>query len=1298
MPTEATEAGVEAAALVADIAGFTALAEAFEAAHTEGADKLSELLDELFDLLNGIVEAHGGESIHLAGDGLLAIWPVAEDSDLTEAVRNCATAGLRIQERISERNAEADHTIRMRIGIGAGSLWMPIVGSGRAGWYAPLGGPPLEQIADALNAARPGDVIVSVEAARVADGGVGGVASPQGLLRAESTTFQMRHREPEAVELSGSVLAAFVPETVATRASAGMTGRFAELRQATTVFVKVRDLPSAPDVRLDRLQDVTVAFQQAVGQYDGTVSVMLLDENGLSLAGTWGGSGHAHEDDPTRALRAAMSFVQLVPTDTSLGVGVATGRTYFGDVGARAIRRFTVLGRPVNLAARLAASDPGASVRCDAATMVAARRDIAFEEHEPVTLKGVGESTRTFRPVVSSHMAEGDSASMVGRQRERSVLKRMFEEFSNGTGGVAFVEGEAGIGKSTLVRELIDAAEAHPIRRLVVRGSALEQSTPYHPWQAVFRTLIGDSGSSGSIAELLGSEEPRLEELLRAVLPVAGDPEHVSAMSPNDRAEATRRALSETFARATADAPLMLVLEDAHWYDTASWSLLEAIVERCTDALVVCVTRGLSDPPDPAELRLRRETAVLRLETLDLDETVALACNRLDVPSIPEELAGLLYDRTEGHPLFTEELIRSLRDAAVLEISGASREVGVDRDALARLGVPSSVSAIIASRIDRLPLAHQDTLKVASVIGRSFSIDEIERVHPESASAADIKGHLEEAVALDLIEFNDLGDSGEYRFSHILTAEAVYGLLSAEFREQMHLALATQGRVEMPDSVLAHHWKSAGKHDAAAACYDRAARAAFESGANREVTELLSIVDTLQFEDVTPMVAARRQSVRGAAHVQLGELDQAHRHLLRAVELAGMPMPRSRVRLAVSLMWQLLRQVAHRVRVRHVRGSADTERIEIGSGAYWEMATTTFSHQDALGLAYSGIRATNEAERIRATRTLAQGYSFISYATGLIGLARMSEAYHRRALQAAQSADSPIAAAETLLNRGVMLTSIGRWEDASEALEAAADQYGRLGSRSDQARALSVRAYVHFQSAEFESAHRLWGEVGALGSDSGLVKAWVVSGQGRSLARMGRLSEAIGTLRAGRTLIDEVGELPTQVAAMGFGALALWQEGRLDAAIETATTGLELIEGTEAFSAPHSYDGIGEVARVLLEAHAFNSNDASQRLAERATRSLERMAKRLPIARPRAFMARAVLTARRGKVRAARRRFRRALDLAEAMAMPYERALILREMALALGDRAASDQAAEELVALGAIEDARLSHHGQRAS
>ncbi len=195
---------------------------------------------------------------------------------------------------------------------------------------------------------------------------------------------------------------------------------------------------------------------------------------------------------------------------------------------------------------------------------------------------------------------------------------------------------------------------------------------------------------------------------------------------------------------------------------------------------------------------------------------------------------------------------------------------------------------------------------------------------------------------------------------------------------------------------------------------------------------------------------------------------------------------------------------------------------------------------------------------------------------------------------------------------------------------------------------------------------------------------------------MGRLSESIGALRAGRHLIDEVGELPTQVAALGFYGLGLWQEGRLDAAVEAATTGLEMIEGTEAFSAPHSFDGIAEVTRVLLEASAFNPNETSQRLAERATRSLERMAKRLPIARPRASMARAVLLARRGNERAAHRRFRKAIELAEEMSMPYERALILREMGLALDDRAATEIAAEALMALGALEDARLSHPGQR--
>jgi tetratricopeptide (TPR) repeat protein len=677
---------------------------------------------------------------------------------------------------------------------------------------------------------------------------------------------------------------------------------------------------------------------------------------------------------------------------------------------------------------------------------------------------------------------------------------------------------------------------------------------------------------------------------------------------------------------------------------------------------------------------------------------VGLACNRLDVPSIPEELVRLLFDRTEGHPLFTEELIRSLRDAAVLEITGPSREVTVDGDALARLGVPSSVSAIIASRIDRLPLSHQDTLKVASVIGRWFSIDEIERVHPESTSASDIKAHLEEAVALDLIEFNDQGGSGEYRFSHILTAEAIYRLLSAEFREQMHLAIGTQGRVDMPDSVLAHHWRSAGRHDAAAACYDRAAQAAFDSGANREVVELLSIVDTLEFTDSSQIVAAKRHSMRGAAHIQLGELDQGHTHLLRAVELAGMPMTGKRWRLLAGLIWQLLRQIGHRFRVRPLRGAADIERARIGSAAYWEMAATTFSHQDSLALAYVGIRATNEAERIQATRTLAQGYSFISYATGLIGLDRMSDAYHRRSLEAARSADSPIAAAEAQLNHGVMLTSIGRWGEASDALGAAAEQYRSLDSRTDRARALAVRAYVHFQNAQFEDAHRLWEQVGEIGSDSDLVWAWIASGQARSLARLGRLAESLGLLAASRHKIDEVGELPTQVAALGVSALALWQEGRLDAAVEAATTGLGMIEGTEAFSAPHSFDGIAETTRVLLEAHAFNPNEASLRLAERATRSLERMARRLPIARPRASMAKAVLAARRGSERTARRRFRKALEQAEAMTMPYEHALILREMGLSLGDREASERAVEELLALGAVEDARLSHPGQPAA
>jgi class 3 adenylate cyclase/tetratricopeptide (TPR) repeat protein/predicted ATPase len=1285
------QATVDGAVLVADIVGFTALAEAFEIAYNEGADQLSELLGDLFGFLSQIVEGNGGEVVHLAGDGLLAIWPVEDETDLGDAVRSCIAAALEIQQRATDRSTGDLQPIRMRVGVGAGPIWIPVVGGQRGRTFALTGGQPLDQIARALDAARPGDVIVAREAAAIAGDALTGSTTPHGLIKAEAVVATPFHGPTGAPALNETTLESFVPETVAARAVAGMASRFAEIRQASTVFVKVGGLGTSSEQRLDEVHQVTTSFQEAVGTFDGTVAVMLLDESGLSMIGTWGGSGHAHEDDAARALRAAMAFTSAT-SDLAVGVGIASGRIYFGDVGTDRLRRFTVLGRPVNLAARLATSESAALIRCDGATMAAARRSIAFEEHPPVHLKGILEPIRTFRPVVAIESVRGEASPMVGRGREREVLGRLFDEFLGGSGATIFIEGEPGIGKSTLVRDLLRASEAHPVRRLILRGSPLDQATPYHPWRAVFSSLLGNRNLGAVLDEILEPYERGAMGLLTGILPaVTSGEDRQAEMSPVDRIETTRRVLARLFSKLVRGAPLLLILEDAHWYDTATWALAEAVIAHRPDALVVCATRGITDPPDPTETRLRRDTAALRLHSLTPDETVALACDRLDVPSIPRDLAGLIQNRTEGHPFFTEELLRSLRDSGVIEIVGAGREVSIDKLALDSLAVPSSVAAIIATRIDRLPLAQQNTLKVASVVGRSFTTSDIEAIHPESLSAAEIKDHLEAAAAMELIASSDQGPAGEYRFSHILTAEATYGLLPADARASMHRALARTlaGRADTPHSLLAHHLRAGGDVEAAATEFDHAARAAFDSGAPREVLDLLGRRDELGVIDPSPLAAARREAMRGEAYIRLGDLERGHPHLLSAVEKAGMPMPGTSWRLAGGLLVQLLRQVRHRFTDPRPLAGEAAESAEIGSAAYWAMTATTFGHEDQLGLAYVGIRATNEAERIPATRTLALGYSFISYATGLIGLEGLSARYHQRAMAAAGAAGSPAAAAEVGLNRAVMFTAVGRWNQAATVLTEAAEELRRIGSRSDRARALAVKAYVLYHSGQFDDAKVLWTEAATVGAENDLIRVWAATGHARVSVRTGRRTEAISILVSNRQLVDDVGELASQVARLGFYALALWHEGRLDAAIESARAGLEAVEGTEAFASPHAFDGIAEVARVLLAAHDFSRDEPSRDLAERAVRSLERVGRRLPIARPRASMGRAMLLARQAKRPAAARRFRRALQLADRLAMPYERALILQEMGHVLGDVEALARSTVEFSALGAVEAGR---------
>ncbi len=1297
-PETAEETVVDGAALVADIAGWTALTERLDTMHAEGADELSTVLQGIFGSLESLVTAYGGEIVHVAGDGLLAIWPVERALDLPDATRRAVACGLRIQLDVAGEELFDGYRLRLRAGVGAGSLWLPLVG-GPHRWFAPVGGDPLRQISAALDVARPGDVIASPEVVAIAGAGLTGPASTKGMVKVENVDAleappARRHPAPKP-----EMLEQFVPEIVAARARAGMTGHFAELRRATSVFVKVPDLEAAAKGALSRLQRVTSLFHAAVRQFDGAVSVTLLDEAGLTMAGTWGGAQHAHEDDAARALRAAMQFAAELG-DPGVGVGVATGQTFIGDVGSRDVRRFTLLGKPANLAARLAGSDSPAQIRCDAETMTAARHAIAFEEQAAVFFKGITEATRAFRPVAPLEAAHGEDSSMVGRLDERRVLDGLLQDLIAGGGATVLVEGDAGIGKSTLVRDLVDRSESLPIRRLVLRGLSLDRSTPYHPWRAVFQILAGSTEIDHTLRGHLDPADLEYRGLVAEVLPVPGEvPPQVLSMLPQDRAALTRRVLSRLFASLVGNAPLLLVMEDAHWYDTATWALAEEVIDRCPNTLAVLATRGPGASPEPAEIRLRDRAIALRLQPLTEDETVALACRRLDVASIPRELGELIHQRTEGNPLFTDSLIRSFQDAGVIEIIGATRDVNVDHAALELIGLPSNVTAVLASRIDRLPLAHQTTLKAASVIGRYFTVAEVAAIHPDTPSPAIIKDHLEVAISEGLISANDLAADAGYRFSHVLMVEAAHGLLPVGTRQAMHAALAgyLDSYEDADPAVLAHHWAEADYTDAAICAYDRAGAAAFVTGSYREVVAVLEKAELLEASAPPSVDKARRLLTLGSAKLRLGEVRGAQNDLMAATANAAMPLPRSRWRLTLGLLWQVVRQFAHRLLPvsARLRDTRSAERIAIGSEALFNVVSTAYGLQEPTILAYAGLRATNEAERIAATPTLAHGYAYLAFATGILGRRSWADRYYQRAVAAATEAQSPAALADIALFHATLQVTVGNWDAADIAARDAEQQYVRLGNRRDHARSLAVHAYGLQRSGQFDRALDRYGALAALEVEDDVTAMWERIGTSKLLLRTGRLTEAIGVMTSITHRAEEVGETPTILSRLGFSSMALWQEGRLDAAVDTALEGLDLMEQNESTVVVAASDGFCETTRTLLEASRQTEDTEINRAFRRAVRSTRKVSRRIPIVVPFATMSAAVVRARAGKTRRARHGFQKALRRAEELNMPYDVALILLEQGRSLGDQDALRRAERQFSELGAVEDARLAAESQ---
>ncbi|HET7236043.1 MAG TPA: adenylate/guanylate cyclase domain-containing protein [Actinomycetota bacterium] len=628
--------------------------------------------------------------------------------------------------------------------------------------------------------------------------------------------------------------------------------REGERRVVTMLFCDVRGSTAmAETLDAEEWTDImNLAYERLIEpviRHEGTVARLMGD---AILA--FFGAPKAHEDDPQRAVMAGLEIVSAIGPlrerlererglDLDVRVGINTGPVVVGQVGSTLRQEYTALGDAVNVAARMEqTAEPGTvQITEDTYRLVADLFDV--EGLGGIELKGKREPVSAYRVrgrldapwrVRASRSLEG---SLVGREAEMDLVRRALERTGEGEGSVILLVGEPGIGKSRLVEEAnalwaelepaderrwdfwycvpFDALQPYAqYRRLIRERAGIIETDPTH----VIRSKIAEAMARVAVE---GWRE-RSERVARALLGVEQeDDEHLEGEAFQH--EATELVVGSTLAQ---PGRRLVVFEDLHWCDQASLDLVRATVALARDHPYVFIATFRPDPSAPSqpfrewvEDELTDRTIAIELAPLTGSESERLIGELLPV-AMPNDLRRRILDKTEGNPLFVQEVVRSLIDGGAVERAGAGLRLAASAGEVA---IPGSVQSLITAGLDRLPEPTRRTLQTAAVIGRTFEADVLRTAIGDGDLTEHLLEHLLELERRDLIRAADGSTSPTYTFRHALTQEAAYGSLLTRTRRSIHLRLAhgletaSADRLETVAPVLAHHFREAGEDGAA---------------------------------------------------------------------------------------------------------------------------------------------------------------------------------------------------------------------------------------------------------------------------------------------------------------------------------------------------------------------------------------------------------------------------------------------------------------------------------------------------
>lgn len=1260
-----------AIALFADLSGFTRANDLLEQRDgPRGAESITGLLESRFRVITEHVLATGGECVELNGDSVLALWSGESLAGEAAAYAALRKAGAGVEAMLADLNAletEDEIELGVRLGIGAGmaiGVALPVGGRQRKIF---TGGAAIEAAITAQCRASAGGFVVADRAledllAAISDSSL---SAPGGCASAGDA-------DP----------ACFAPREIAELNDPSLVGWSNVLLPGTVLFASLGAFEVASAAERERLAAATAILDSTLGPLGGRLNKVCLDDKGVTALIPFGLPPQAVYVDYDAVADAAVELrVRLAAAGTSAAIGVATGTIFSGLIGDDRRRAHCVNGRAVNRAARLAAI-AGDRVLCDRATRQGLRRSARSAHVGSFALKGFAQPVATFEVRASVHEGGTPAAvspRIIGRQRE--IVR--IENHLRGAGGdvrIAAVEGPPGIGKSRLLGELVERAKQHGSEVIVSRAEPAMRSVPFGPWRRVLAGILSDgstsseAGSHTALAAVAARAEvswelaPLLAELVGAPLV---ETDALRVLDGDARAR-VRRQLALAVLRGWGECgSALLVLEDVHWMDFASWELLAELLRSDLDIAILLSARPSAEPPSSARqavFTFSRMCAV-RLGELAAEETAALVADVLRAPAVDADVARTVHRASGGNPFYVRELALEL-DAGGQLARRRGRVAARVHPLLLSAEQTAGVEGVVANRIAQLPPRPRRRIKCASVAGMEFDRGLLAALGGGDDGLEEDLSVLVDAQMLEWVAPDRDRSATRLRFRHAIGRDCAYTSLPVEQRRRLNRLAAEwweapdRNAGDLGDALLAYHWSEAEEHARSAGYAESAGARALSAGAYADAVRLLTAAITSSGDgSADGLRRARLLQMRAAARLGDGDLGDANADAHAALALLGVRLPAADRGWSTTFLRELTRYGVCAVRAGIDLPGTDLERRRLACAAAGVVSDVAYFRAELEPLLVANLHAFAQARLLGDDEPVARALGLFGYFTGVMRLHRVAENLFRRGLTVARRSGRARRVSDCLGGIAMYHLSFGRWGVAYTMLEEAVDLCRSTTEPVNLEMGLTLWGLGKCYEGRFSESLEIFADEYRLAHARGAQqhRAWGLYASAQNLLPLGAVEEAEELLGAAREALAGIEDRHSALIATALAGLCALRQGDVERARREAAAALAIADLTmpNNFGSLAGYSALAETWIDLgtIERHETGRASPSTRRSERrALQHLARYALWFPIGRPRLAFLRGRRALGSGNVRRARRAFRAAARRSEALSMRYEQA------------------------------------------